>query len=174
MSDTTPVTTEALQSAGLLPSATATSSAQVAPVTIPTTVPVTQVKAPNTVFAVWAAALYPALITLGTAAAVLPKHHTQLDLVQFAIVVAGVLGAVFAKVLPTVGWWPGILKTGILIVAAVLTLVPPLLAAHGDFAHIDATSWILFGVAAVNAAAHEIGIQQRTAANQKTEENLLK
>lgn len=170
MSDQTPVTTEALQSAGLLSSTDAPTRADVS---IPATVPVTQVKAPNTTFAKYAALLFTALITIGSAAQILPDHHSQGDLVQFGIVAAGAIGAVFAGII-TKGAWPGILKTGIAIVAAILTVLQPYLANGAQVQSITATQWIIFGVAVLNAVAIELGIQIRTTANQKTEENLLK
>ncbi|MGN6200031.1 hypothetical protein [Humibacter sp.] len=144
-----------------------------APVPVPATVPVTTVKAPNTTFAKYAALLFTALITIGSAAQILPAHHTQGDLVQFGIVAAGAIGAVFAGIVSK-GPWPGILKTGIAIVAAVLTVLQPYLANGGQVQNISATNWIIFGVAVLNAVAVEFGIQIRTTANQKTEENLLK
>lgn len=140
---------------------------------IPATVPVTQVKAPNTTFAKYAALLFTALITIGSAAQILPAHHTQGDLVQFGIVTAGAIGAVFAGIVSK-GPWPGILKTGIAIVAAILTVLQPFLANGAQVQNITPTQWIIFGVAVLNAVAIEFGIQIRTTANQKTEENLLK
>lgn len=139
---------------------------------IPATVPVTQVKAPNTTFARYAAILLPALLTVGSAAQILPAHHTTQDLVQFGILLAGAFGTALSSV--TTGPWPGIFKTGSAALAAVLTLLVPYLANGASFASITPTNWLVFGVAAANALATELGVDIRVVANQKTEENLLK
>lgn len=142
-----------------------------APVT-PATVPVTQVKAPNTTFARYAAILFPAILTVLTAGQVLPAHHTTQDLVQFGIILAGAAGTALTSV--TAGKWPGIFKTGSAAVAAILTLLVPYLADGAHLSSITPTNWAVFGVAAANALATELGVDLRVKANQKTEENLLK
>ncbi|WP_243063176.1 hypothetical protein [Humibacter sp. RRB41] len=127
----------------------------------------------NTTFAKYSALLFTALITIGSAAQILPAHHTQGDLVQFGILAAGAIGAVFAGIVSK-GPWPGILKTGIAIIAAVLTILQPYLANGASITSISPTNWIVFGVAALNAVAVEFGIQIRTTADAKVAENLLK
>ena len=143
------------------------------PPVIPATVPVTAVKAPNATFARYATVLFTAIITIGSAAQILPAHHTAADLIQFGVVVAGAVGAIFSRV-NLRGWWPGVFKTGAASLAAVGTLLVPYLAGGASFTSITPTNWIIFGVAAVQAVAVEMGVQIRTTANLKTEENLLK
>ena len=139
---------------------------------IPATVPVTQVKPPNTTFARYATILFPALITVLSAAQILPAHHTTQDLVQFGIILAGAVGTFLASV--STGKWPGLFKTGSASVAAILTLLVPYLADGASLSSITPTNWMVFGVAAANALATEVGVDLRVTANRKTEENLLK
>ena len=139
---------------------------------IASTVPVTTVKAPNTTFARYATVLFTALITIGSASQILPAHHTTQDLVQFGIILAGAIGTVLSSV--TTGPWPGIFKTGFASLAAILTLLVPYLANGASLSSITTTNWIVFGVAAANALATELGVDIRVKANAKTEENLLK
>lgn len=139
---------------------------------VPAVVPVTSVKAPNTTFARYAAVLFTAIITVGSAAQILPGHHSTQDLVQFGIILAGAIGTALSSV--TTGPWPGIFKTGFASLAAILTLLVPYLANGASLSSITATNWIVFGVAAANALATELGVDIRVKANQKTEENLLK
>lgn len=141
-------------------------------VTTPATVPVTSVKPVNATFARYATVLFTAILTIGSAAQILPGHHTTQDLVQFGIILAGAIGTALSSV--TTGPWPGIFKTGSASLAAVLTLLVPYLANGASFSSITATNWVVFGVAAANALATELGVDIRVKANQKTEENLLK
>lgn len=143
-----------------------------APAPVPASVPVTAVKAPNTTFARYATVLFTALITIGSASQILPEHHTTQDLVQFGIILAGAIGTVLSSV--TTGPWPGIFKTGFASLAAILTLLVPYLANGADLGSITTTNWIVFGVAAANAIATELGVDIRVNANSKVEENLLK
>lgn len=138
----------------------------------PKTVPVTQVKAPNPTFARYSTMLFTALATVGSAAEILPTHHTTQDLVQFGIILAGAIGTYLASV--TTGRWPGLFKTGSAALAAILTLLVPYLANGASLSSITPTNWIVFGVAAANALATEIGVDMRVKANAKTEENLLR
>lgn len=139
---------------------------------IPTTVPVVSVKAPNATFARYAAVLFTALITVGSATQILPAHHDAQSLVQFGIILAGVIGTALSSV--TAGRWPGIFKTGSASIAAILTLLVPYLANGESFSSFTYTTWITFGVAAASALATELGVNIRTVANAKVEENLLK
>jgi hypothetical protein len=145
--------------------------APVAP-TVPVTVSNLTVKAPNTTFARYATVLFTALITIGSASQILPEHHTTQDLVQFGIILVGAIGTALSSV--TTGPWPGIFKTGFASLAAILTLLVPYLANGVSLSSITTTNWIVFGVAAANALATELGVDIRMKANQKTEENLLK
>lgn len=145
--------------------------APAAPV-IPAVVPVTAVKQPNTMFARYAAVLFTALITVGSAVQILPAHHDAQSLVQFGIILAGVIGTALSSV--TSGRWPGVFKTGSAAVAAILTLLVPYLADGASFSSFTYTTWITFGVAAASALATELGVNIRTVANAKVEENLLK
>lgn len=154
--------------------ATAGNGITTAPAPVPVTVPVVSVKAPNPTFQKWAAALYPAITTLLTAIPVLLSHHNDVDLLQFGVTLIGLVGAVFASVLPSVKGWPGVLKTSTAAVGAIVGVLIPIVVQSGDLAHVSSASWFLFISGAVGVIAHEIGIQQRVDANAKTEENLLK
>jgi hypothetical protein len=136
------------------------------------TVTVVPTKPVNTTFARYAAVLFTALITIGSASQILPAHHTTQDLVQFGIILAGAIGTALSSV--TTGPWPGIFKTGFASLAAILTLLVPYLANGASFSSITTTNWIVFGVAAANALATELGVDIRVKANAKTDENLLK
>ena len=144
----------------------------VAPASVPATVPVTSATAPNPTFARYATVLFTALIMIGSAAQILPAHHTTQDLVQFGIILAGAIGTVLSSV--TTGPWPGIFKTGFASLAAIGTILIPYLGNGASFSSFTATNWIVIGVAVLNAVATEIGVDIRVKANAKVEENLLR
>jgi hypothetical protein len=154
------------------PSNTLTQPPAPVPPTVPVTVSNRTVTAPNTTLAIWASAILTFLITVGSAAVVLPEHHTQLDLLQFAVFAVPAFGALFARVITT-GPWPGVVKTGINIVGAILALAVPLVQASGRIEDVSATQWLVFAVAGLNAVANELGIQYRTTTNKLVEQDLI-
>lgn len=128
----------------------------------------------NTVFVTWAAALYPAITTLLTAVPVLLTNHTDVDLLQFGITLAGLVAAVFASIQPKITGWPGIVKTSLAAVGAIIGVLIPIVQASGDLGHVSSSAWFLFISGAMGVIAHEIGIQQRVTANDQVGVDLLK
>jgi len=104
----------------------------------------------------YAAALLPAIVTL-LGALQLAIANGIVDETEAGQLIALFAGVLITWVVPLVpGRWAGALKTGAAIVAAVATLIVPLLIGF---------TWqglLIFAIAALSALATEIGVQLRT------------
>jgi hypothetical protein len=100
-------------------------------------------------------AILSTAIVILTAWVAIPKSAFTLGDPQIAAFVALAGSTVVSYLVPLVpGKWPGALKTGVGILAAVFTAVWPLLAG----ASID---WTLVVLAALNALGQEVGVNAR-------------
>jgi hypothetical protein len=100
-------------------------------------------------------AILSAAIVILTAFVAIPPYAFTLGNPQVAAFVALAASTVISYLVPLVpGKWPGVLKTGVGILAAVFAAVWPLLAG-------GSIDWTLVVLAVLNAVAQEIGVNVR-------------
>lgn len=100
------------------------------------------------------------VLVIGGTQAAFPANGEPINwanVLQFAILVVGAIGTYLVKL--TQGKWQGSLKTGLAIIATVLSALVPFVV-PGGFAS-DAT-WQLIFVGVLNALSTELGVVIRT------------
>lgn len=108
-----------------------------------------------TVFRTYAAALLPAVITL-LGALQLAIADNIIDETEAGQLIVTFAGVVITYLVPVFdGKWRGLFKTGFSVLAAVGTLIVPLVTGF------TWTALVIFGLALLNAVATEIGVQIR-------------
>lgn len=112
-----------------------------------------------TPFRTYAAAILPGLIILlgSLQTAIADGIVTEAEAGQLIFALAGVIATYLAPLFK--GTWAGFFKTGSAVLAAVATLIVPLVLGFSW------SSLVIFALAALTALATEIGVQVRTAAD---------
>lgn len=111
----------------------------------------------GTLFAKYAATLLPALgILFGVLQIILADD--LIDDTEKGQLIAVVAGLIITYLVPLLKWWvwSGALKVGASVIAAVATLIVPTFT--GGF---NANTWLIFGIALLNALATELGVDMR-------------
>lgn len=116
---------------------------------------ITELVVPTSPLRKYAAAILPALIILFGAVQVAIADGTvnETEGGQLLALIAGLVITFWVPL--TKGRWAGALKTGAAILAAVATLIIPLVSGFSW------TALLVFGIAALQALATEIGVQVR-------------
>lgn len=103
-----------------------------------------------------AALLNVAVVLVTAVATTLHGSVTATGLVQLALIAAGAVGTFLVPLAS--GKWAGLFKTGVAVIAAILTAVLPLITQG----HLTAANVATVILAGLSALATEIGVQIRT------------